>query len=60
MSKLIDGQIPSHTECPFKKECTLTFCQHKGIEHKTNFSCGFARLFDILELPSKSKINDGA
>lgn len=55
-SKLIAGKIPANTACPFARECpdkTNANCAHTGAQHPTEFSCGYARLFDKLG-PSKT------
>lgn len=52
MTKLVEGKIPPHTECPFAKECEIKSmgkCWHKGVEHNVYFSCGAARGFDIVD-----------
>lgn len=51
MSKLIDGCIPAHQECPYKDECPMgnNLCQHKGVEHTVPFSCAIARSFEIVK-----------
>jgi hypothetical protein len=53
------GRIPANTFCPFKGECVMWknkinksttingICGHKGENHKTEYSCGSARGFDI-------------
>jgi hypothetical protein len=50
VSKLQDGLIPAHTECPFASQCGFKqddTCNHRGKEHTVNYSCASARLFDI-------------
>jgi len=52
-SKLKDGMIPAHTECPFERTCPISrtnrgHCKHEGENHPTEFSCASARGFDIL------------
>lgn len=56
-----NGCIPAGKFCPFKNTCNLWlnkakkdqfmnrggFCNHKGTNHKTEFSCGVARKFDF-------------
>lgn len=45
------GRIPSHTECPFRKDCTIAKqgeCKHEGLKHSVPFSCGAARLHDTI------------
>lgn len=52
MNKLVDGKIPAGQECPYKDICPSvidTTCGHKGTEHKLPYSCGYARLFKIME-----------
>lgn len=51
MTKLVDGSIPAHTECPFVGECPMAktgCCHHKGPAHNVPFSCGAARAFDLI------------
>jgi len=50
MSRLDNGLIPPHTECPFRARCRL-YCYHTGINHYTAYSCAAARAFDIEERP---------
>jgi len=53
-NKLVNGKIPANTVCPFKSECPyvpLKECGHKGVEHKVAYSCGTARLFNIMGTP---------
>ena len=53
MSKLNEnGCIPANTQCPFAKDCQGSpdrkiFCTHNGKNHKVEYSCALARLFDI-------------
>ena len=51
MSKLdVDGCIPAHTKCPYKKACGdygKEACQHKGVEHEVQYSCGLARALEM-------------
>ena len=47
-SKLKNGLIPAGTECPFKDECNDSLCKHQGVWHTVNFSCAFARGFDLI------------
>lgn len=45
-----NGRIPAYQECPFKKQCAIAQddkCLHKGKEHEVDFSCAFARAFDL-------------
>jgi len=52
MRKLVNGLIPAFTDCPYRKECGTygkEFCFQTGIKHKTSYSCGMARAFDISE-----------
>ena len=47
MNKLIDGCIPAGIECPFKNKCELDIlCRRREVLDK-NFSCAFARAFEI-------------
>lgn len=49
-SKLIDGNIPANTICPFRDGCGFVVsCHHKGIAHEVAFSCASARAADLLE-----------
>jgi hypothetical protein len=51
MNQLVEGRIPAHTPCPFRSECTEAangHCAHMGTEHTVPFSCGYARLFNIM------------
>lgn len=51
------GRIPPHTECPFLDKCDTANngkCKHKGKEHEQEFSCGLARMFDMV-----SELKDG-
>ena len=51
MSKLVNGRIPAHTECPFRAQCGFAWpdenneirCHHRGVDHEVDFSCAFAR-----------------
>lgn len=54
-SKLDNGMIPAHTECPFRGRCPeadwrpeRNRCNHTGTEHPVPFSCGIARAYNIL------------
>jgi len=50
MTKLVDGLIPAHTECPYRTDCGdygAKCCIQKGVDHTVDFSCGFARAFEI-------------
>ena len=52
VTKLENGKIPAYTPCPFRGECgsaKLGLCHHFGEYHRVAFSCGTARLFDMLE-----------
>ena len=49
-TKLKDGKIPAHTECPFLHQCPepkAGWCAHNGINHSVEFSCGTARMWDM-------------
>lgn len=51
-SKLVKGRIPAHTNCPYAGKCSepdTGFCRHKGVWHTVEFSCGFARAFDLIQ-----------
>ena len=51
MSKLVQGKIPVATVCPFRSMCPYAKnkeCGHKGVDHTVVYSCGAARLFDIM------------
>ena len=48
--QLVNGRIPAGQECPFTSMCSLKAanqCDHKGISHTVDFSCGAARAYDI-------------
>jgi len=54
--KLVDGLIPAHTECPYRTECggfAKISCIHHGVKHTIDFSCGFARAFEISRVKVK-------
>lgn len=56
MSKLVNGRIPAGTDCPFRARCNIAErgeCRHGGKNHKVDFSCGTARLFDITDKPPR-------
>jgi hypothetical protein len=56
MSKLVNGRIPTGTDCPFRARCNIAEsgnCRHLGKDHKVDFSCGTARLFDITDRPPR-------
>ena len=56
--KLKNGRIPQYTECPFKEECCEhinSHCAHNGKNHKVEFSCGYARAFNLIDLYHKVK-----
>lgn len=47
---LTDGKIPAYMSCPFAFECELdktNKCDREKVKDQT-FSCGFARLFDLV------------
>lgn len=51
-TQLINGLIPKGTECPFMNKCPEwknSECAHLGVQHTVDFSCGLARLIDIIE-----------
>jgi hypothetical protein len=61
LSKLIDGRIPPHTECPFRNRCGFAennTCHHKGVEHVVAYSCGAARAYDLITRNSQRERND--
>jgi len=46
------GKIPANTTCPFRSGCVIAQtgnCYHKGKDHKVDFPCATARLFDLLQ-----------
>lgn len=46
MTKLVNGQIPAKTVCPFRESCTFSmnsYCDHKGLDHEVAYSCGTAK-----------------
>jgi hypothetical protein len=51
------GRIPKNTECPYKMECDPEgkFCRHLGLEHECDYSCAFARAYDISWRNEKNK-----
>lgn len=48
MSKLVDGNIPAGTPCPFQHICPMKFERCPTDEHlkKGDFSCASARAYD--------------
>lgn len=48
-TKLQRGLIPPHTVCPYRQECPEDKCSHGGKDHAVAFSCGLARLFDLMQ-----------
>lgn len=51
-TKLINGRIPPHTPCPYRNQCRDSSngtCGHTGVEHSVAYSCGYARLFALME-----------
>jgi hypothetical protein len=56
-SQLENGYIPKYTACPYRFECGENGgnCVHKGENHRVDFSCAFARLFDLLHQHGDSK-----
>ncbi len=55
-TKLVNGRIPIGQECPFRDQCHEAAngdCAHQGAEHTVAFSCGYARLFDIMGRDAK-------
>ncbi len=61
MSKLVGGNIPKHTECPFMSKCPEWengYCAHLGVQHTIDFSCGLARLIDMIEIGEARKQNE--
>ena len=58
ISRLMNGRIPAHTECPFKNICTYS-CHHVGVQHLVPFSCAMARLFDLDMRRRDEKIESG-
>lgn len=58
MSKLVHGNIPAHTECPYRIDCRFAkegTCKHKGKEHTCEFSCATARLYAIMAKPTSHR-----
>jgi hypothetical protein len=52
MDKLINGQIPAYTTCPYKDKCELAAgnsCHHLGVKHSVSYSCAAARSFEIIQ-----------
>ena len=55
-SKLVNGKIPAHTECPYKDICRYKksdSCYHLGKGHIREFGCGIARGFALDEKYNK-------
>lgn len=51
-SVLVQGKIPARTPCPFANVCHEKrngWCNHRGEAHRVPYSCGYARLFDIVQ-----------
>lgn len=51
-NRLVNGKIPVGSECPYKERCGEALqglCGHTGKTHTVDYSCGYARLFAILE-----------
>lgn len=51
-SKLIDGKLAAHQECPFRDQCEIArdnACRHLGVFHKVPYSCASARAFDLIQ-----------
>jgi hypothetical protein len=58
MSHLVEGKIPSHTECPFRSQCSFAennTCHHNGKAHTIAYSCGAARAFDLVNRDKENK-----
>lgn len=52
MSKLVEGKIPAHTDCPFRTRCPFdedNTCRQRGVDHNVDFSCASARAYDLIE-----------
>jgi hypothetical protein len=52
MSQLTNGKIPQGSVCPFTKVCSFKefgTCGHKGEKHPSDYSCGTARGFDLMQ-----------
>jgi hypothetical protein len=50
------GNIPAHTECPYKAKCELVdSCQHQGVEANVEYSCAAARLHETMDNIERSK-----
>lgn len=56
-SKLVNGRIPPHTICPFREQCGSADgkCYHTGLDHTKEFSCGYARAFDLIQRYERPK-----
>lgn len=45
-----NGNIPAHTECPFKSECrSSVYCVHLSSSRTKEYSCTLARSLDVLK-----------
>jgi hypothetical protein len=45
---LVNGRVPAHTICPFREICEIKLtCNHLGLNHAIDYSCGVARGFEI-------------
>ena len=57
VSKLVNGQIPAGTVCPFKDKCQCdklsedhpAHCGHHGVNHTVDYSCAWARGWELVE-----------
>lgn len=48
---LVNGRIPANTVCPFRDSCNESKngnCGHTGLLHNVPYSCGYARLFNLI------------
>lgn len=55
MNKLVEGKIPVGTVCPFRAQCSSAVngtCGHLSENHTVAYSCGYARLFNIMQRSS--------
>jgi hypothetical protein len=50
--RLVDGNIPANTKCPYKDKCGIKAageCRHLGKDHPVAFSCASARAYKMFK-----------